>query len=310
MQALPTPYSQAEERLPLPPFPRGWFALAFSKDIPKGRSVMVPYLGHPVTLTRSQSGELQGRNLPGSFTNLVETHGAVLHFIGTEGQWKAPHADSEGWSEPQCQQWFVDTHPQEILENTVDTAHFKKVHGYESLSTLGPIHFKGPIMRAQFEVTRLEGLFGKWDRREIKMHLNIEASGLGYSKVEIEIPQLAMRARQVVMPTPQVGGGVKFFATTQVQYLRELTSLPKFINRLIPRRLIAKVLATIAARGMANDVQQDFSIWENKRYVHPPLIVREDGPIGLYRKWASQFYAPSGLWGPNPTPTNGVRHVH
>ena len=270
---------------------------------------MISYFGHHSTLTRSPSGELHGRNLPGNFNKLVELHGTVLHFVGTKDQWKAPQVDSAGWSEPQCQQWFVDTHPQEILENTVDTAHFKKVHGYKSLCTLGPIHFDGPLMLAQFEVTRLEGLFGKWDRREIRMNLNIEASGLGYSKVEIEIPQLALRVRQVVMPTPQKDGGVKLFATTEVQHLRELTSLPRFLNRIIPRRLIALLLATIAARGMANDVKQDFPIWEHKRYIHPPLIVREDGPIGLYRKWAGQFYSPTGLNGPTPNPTIGVHRV-
>ena len=36
--------------------------------------------------------------------------------------------------------------------------------------------------------------------------------------------------------------------------------------------------------------QQDFVIWENKRYVPKPLLCDSDGPIGEHRQWASQFY--------------------
>jgi hypothetical protein len=37
-------------------------------------------------------------------------------------------------------------------------------------------------------------------------------------------------------------------------------------------------------------LEQDIPIWENKIYVHPPLLVEGDGPIGIYRKWCRQFY--------------------
>jgi len=58
----------------------------------------------------------------------------------------------------------------------------------------------------------------------------------------------------------------------------------------VPRRLLTRLLCRVAAHGMAHDVQQDFTIWENKRYVSRPTLGRNDGPIGKYRKWATQFY--------------------
>lgn len=310
MYQVASVHNEEHTRLPLPPFPRGWFAVAFSHEVPKASTKTLSYLGHTVVLTRDDAGELQGSYFPGVYPQLVETHGTILHFVGTESHWDAPCSESEGWSSPRCQRWLLDTHPQEILENTVDTAHFRKVHGYESLEIIQPIHFDGPIMRAMFEVTRVEGLLGKWDRREIQMQLDIEASGLGYSKVEIHIPQLALQVRQVVMPTPVMEGGVELFATTQVKHLQDISAIPQIINRLVPRKLIAELLAMVAARGMANDVEQDFAIWENKRYLNPPLIVRNDGPIGHYRKWASQFYNPSGLSLPTLTHNFGEEHVH
>jgi hypothetical protein len=39
-----------------------------------------------------------------------------------------------------------------------------------------------------------------------------------------------------------------------------------------------------------HDVKQDFHIWQNKRYVHPPQLAVGDGPIGAYRRWCKQFY--------------------
>jgi hypothetical protein len=38
---------------------------------------------------------------------------------------------------------------------------------------------------------------------------------------------------------------------------------------------------------------QDIPIWENKVYVHPPLVVESDGPIGIFRRWTKQFYTES-----------------
>jgi len=37
-------------------------------------------------------------------------------------------------------------------------------------------------------------------------------------------------------------------------------------------------------------VQKDIEIWKYKRYLKHPALAEGDGPIGLYRKWAKQFY--------------------
>jgi hypothetical protein len=40
----------------------------------------------------------------------------------------------------------------------------------------------------------------------------------------------------------------------------------------------------------SHDAQQDFDIWQNKRFIQPPALAEGDGPIGKYRLWARQFY--------------------
>jgi hypothetical protein len=35
---------------------------------------------------------------------------------------------------------------------------------------------------------------------------------------------------------------------------------------------------------------QDIPIWEHKRMVERPMLCDGDGPIGIFRRWAKQFY--------------------
>ena len=44
-------------------------------------------------------------------------------------------------------------------------------------------------------------------------------------------------------------------------------------------------------REIERQLGQDIPIWENKIYVNPPLVVDNDGPIGIFRRWTKQFYS-------------------
>ena len=41
---------------------------------------------------------------------------------------------------------------------------------------------------------------------------------------------------------------------------------------------------------VSRQLEQDIPIWENKVYKNPPVLCDGDGPIGLFRRWAKQFY--------------------
>ncbi len=58
----------------------------------------------------------------------------------------------------------------------------------------------------------------------------------------------------------------------------------------MPRTVINPFMARAIFNGLVNDVQQDFVIWQHKRYGQPPLLAEGDGPVGKYRQWARQFY--------------------
>lgn len=50
-------------------------------------------------------------------------------------------------------------------------------------------------------------------------------------------------------------------------------------------------LAEVFYRAYVSDFARDFPIWENKKYLTRPALAKGDGPVGLFRRWCSQFYA-------------------
>jgi hypothetical protein len=71
--------------------------------------------------------------------------------------------------------------------------------------------------------------------------------------------------------------------------------------RMLPKLAVNQIVARAAFAGFCGDVMQDFDVWQNKRYVHPPVLATGDGPVIRYRRWARQFYpAQAGVRGGSP----------
>ena len=58
----------------------------------------------------------------------------------------------------------------------------------------------------------------------------------------------------------------------------------------LPRAVAMRIVSEMALKSYTDDIEQDFDIWENKRYLQPPALADGDGPVGPYRKWCKQFY--------------------
>ena len=46
-----------------------------------------------------------------------------------------------------------------------------------------------------------------------------------------------------------------------------------------------------AAEAFSGGVSQDLPIWENKRYVDRPIIIKSERKLLEQREWAQQFYS-------------------
>ena len=177
MKTIPT-----SQRIPLPPFPRGWFAIAFSAELEPGAVQRRHYFGRELVVYRTESGQVSladaycphlgahlghggrvegerlvcpfhgwqfgpdgrcaampyGKRIPDRARlapwQVIEQNGVVLaYWDGVDGSgsgaaWKPPVVDLGAYSEMRSRTWELASHPQEVMENSADGAHFRYIH--------------------------------------------------------------------------------------------------------------------------------------------------------------------------------------
>ena len=105
-----------------------------------------------------------------------EKNGIVFMWFHPNGEapkWEVPEVPdwcAEGWMEPIYHTARVRSHPQEMAENVVDSAHFKFVHGTPDIPEK-TFTFDGHIMRAY------QGLTFTTPTGELKGSVDIESHG-------------------------------------------------------------------------------------------------------------------------------------
>ena len=272
-------------RIPLPPFPSGWYALCFSGEVPR-QPREVRWGGRRLALWRAPDGtpHAEGRD-GGPPVHLIERTGTLLGWLDPAGDpppWEVPAADERGWSPYVGHCWpRLRTHPQETNENVVDIAHFTYIHRYRDVEIVTSATAEGPLLWARYAFTR--SLLPAIPRSPaVRAIFTAYLYGLGYSIVEVEIPQHRMRTRQLVLATP---------VDDQHTDLRIAASVSLSDTVRAPLRAPAQTLVRAGLiRAYIKDVSDDIAIWEGKRHLLRPTLAPGDGPIHRYRRWASQFY--------------------
>lgn len=220
----------------------------------------------------------------------------VFAWWGIDGrppQWplpEEPKADDE-WSELGFRTLRFAGHPQETTENSVDLAHLRYVHGYDSVSRIDPLTVSGAHLKSNFLFRRPQKIAGI---KEIVFDVAARADihGLGYSYVEIHDRYIEMHARLWVLATPVDGTDIEMVLVSQVKLMRN----PKRTivgMKFLPVRLRTNLMRGIILHYQEHDVVQDVVIWKHKRYVSQPRLCRSDGEIGKFRRYCRQFYPES-----------------
>jgi phenylpropionate dioxygenase-like ring-hydroxylating dioxygenase large terminal subunit len=302
-------------RYPFPPYPRGWFFVAESADVGAGEVRPLRYFGRDLVLYRTGSGravvvdahcphmgahvgyggQVEGDSIRCPFHHwrfaaeggrvvdvpyarglvpdvglscwpVHETSGLVLVHHGGEPTWWMPDRwewGADGWLGYQSACWRVRMHVQELAENIPDTTHFLYVHGVPTLP-VAEVETDGHVYR-QKTIGRLDDGTETWRTEQ-------EAFGLGL----------------VWLSTP--GNPVTFLtATTPVdEESVELRLL--FLVHEGPGATGLSPASKAALDALCENVARDVPIWEHKVYRDRPPLVAGDGPIGVLRKWARQFY--------------------
>jgi nitrite reductase/ring-hydroxylating ferredoxin subunit len=216
-----------------------------------------------------------------------ERNGQILayyHPRGAEPTWEVPEIDSEGYRPPLFRTWNIAGHPQETSENSVDIGHFAVIHGYDEVATVDSMVADGPVLRGKYTMRRRRS---RWS--DVQAEFAVQVWGFGYSVVDVTVRGHGVFTRQFVFATPAEDGRVELrigLALKRVASKRAIHPLAT----LAPRFVLERAIERLAFRAYCDDVRQDFRIWEKKTFLSRPALADGDGPVGLYRKWARQFY--------------------
>jgi hypothetical protein len=216
-----------------------------------------------------------------------ERNGKILayyHPRGAAPSWEVPELDAEGYRAPLFQTWNIAGHPQETSENSVDVGHFAVVHGYDEVTTVEPMVADGPVLRGRYAMRRRRSRLS-----DVKAEFLVQVWGFGYSVVDVQVQSHGICIRQYVLATPAEEGRIELRIGLTLKRVASKSAVHP-LAALAPRFVLETMVEKLIFRAYRADVEQDFRIWEEKTFLARPALADGDGPVGLYRKWARQFY--------------------
>jgi nitrite reductase/ring-hydroxylating ferredoxin subunit/putative sterol carrier protein len=208
---------------------------------------------------------------------MLEQDGTIMVWYSAEGgepAWTPPVLESEGWTPNRGIRWELKSHPQEIAENTVDSAHLGPVHHVASCNVRS-VEQSEHTMRVLLDMVASGEAIGMPDEVN-DVELDVTLHGLGQVISRTHVLTAGLRTRQRIHPTPIDGERVAIFGINNIKQM--------------PDAGYTREIDEIFWAAFTTDFPRDFPIWENKAYLDRPLLAGGDGPIGTYRKWARQFY--------------------
>jgi phenylpropionate dioxygenase-like ring-hydroxylating dioxygenase large terminal subunit len=191
------------------------------------------------------------------------------HASGEAPAWELPEVAEYGdpeWTDYERRRWKIRTRNQEMAENSVDSAHFKFVHGTSNM----------PASQAEVRDHVLR-VFSNTDtdtaRGTIEGTVESLSYGFGFGTVRFKGLVETLLVSSV---TPIDGEYVD---------VRFSFAVKKFGGADVTRGVGAAFINEVSRQ-----LEQDIPIWEHKTQWERPVLCDGDGPVGLFRKWCRQFY--------------------
>jgi 3-ketosteroid 9alpha-monooxygenase subunit A len=212
---------------------------------------------------------------------VVEQDAVVLVWHDTDGTdptWQMPSFGARNWSTARSMVRTVSSHPQEILENTVDYAHFRFVHDTHAVEPVSEITIDGPT----FEVAIASDPDAVTEAFRLHGSLEVAGStfchGPGLAAATIGSPGAGLPALQRLYATPIDGARVDLrgVVTIEAATTSDLAG--------------AEEWAELIAPPVFENWDKDIAIWEHKRYRPRPVLNTSERAIPVFRRWYAQFY--------------------
>ena len=304
---------------PFPAYPNGWFAVGYSDALAPGEVKPITYFGRDLALWRGEDGNahvvdahcphlgahlayggrVEGDNLRCPFhawrfgadgicneipyakriptkAKLVawdtcEANGFVFAYHHAEGKPASapipsiPECGDPDWAEPVRARWLVKSRMYDMGENPVDAQHFQYLHGGIAPDFRQESDGHGGVRNvADLDMPTPQGA--------IHGSITSEGYGPGFGIVNVKG---VLHTIIVMANTPIDDQTVE----VKFDYLQPLGGDER--QRRIGKKMIEE---------LKRQMEQDIVIFEHKKYLTKPCLVREDGPIAQYRRTARQNY--------------------
>lgn len=214
------------------------------------------------------------------------------HAEGEEPKWQLepiPEIKSRQWIYRGRNEFFINSHIQEIPENGADVSHLNAIHAPSML---------GGMNIMNYDKSWLRFCKHKWTAKwSTKQETNYKHIGVMHLLHEMRLFDRFTLIKMNVT-AKQIGPAyVELHIQTSLgpmMVLQAVTPVEPLLQRIIHRVYCPPLLilyANLLLLGETIMVARDVMVWNHKKYIKNPLLVKEDQTIQQHRRWYSQFYS-------------------
>ncbi len=250
----------------------------------QGRNVCIPYEDRPNRGRRIRTYPVVERNESVYIWHDLEDREPFFDAPDIFASFGAGADPADYYPQQRLFEQGLQMHPQYVLENGVDSAHFKYVHGTPITPIFTRHDFDGPVSYVDFTIT-FEGDDGQ---RIEDVGSGVEAinGGLGIA-VTKSWGMIDNRTISAITPVDEATSDVRFMV-----YIGRTSGESAARD---PAR--ARVKAQEFGAEVIRQFRQDIGIWAHQRYSDPPALASSElAGFTAIRNWAKQFY-PDGRGG-------------
>lgn len=242
----------------------------------KGNAVRCPYHHWSFDRTGACTDIPYAKKIPvkarvGAHT-VVERYGMIFMYRDEAGAAptydlpEIPGFDPEQYCEPAKYEFAVRIHGQDIMENSVDSAHFYAVHGHAMP------HNAFEDAPDELQITQTTSVHRFGTEINFKMIFHLIEPGFHY----VDFPQLPGTTAMVFSSVVPVD---EEYTNHRMTFSIKKTRVPGW-SRVVRRFLLWQMMKTY---------HEDMQIWENKEYHSRPVLCDGDKGIMKLRRWYGRF---------------------
>ena len=246
----------------------------------EGRNVCIPYQDRPNRGRRIRTYPVVERNESVYIWHDVEGREPFFDAPDVFASFDDDSSAADYYPQLRLYRASLELHPQYVLENGVDFAHFKFVHKTPIVPVFTRHDFDDPVSYVDFTIT----FEGDDDQTIEDVNSGVEAinGGLGVA-VTKSWGMVDNRTISAITPVDE--------STSDVRFMVYIGRKPGKD----PERAEAK--AQEFGQEVIRQFEQDVHIWSHQRYSDPPALAPDEYEgFTAIRKWAKQFY-PDGIGG-------------